>query len=196
MMKALLASLVLTIGVSTVAVAADDGGWYIGIGGGQSSFRDTCSFFESQNMLATCDDESTGWKVFAGRDMSDYFGLELSYADAGEAKIVAPSTTPGTLNIRPTLLTVSAKLELPLGKRFSILGKAGMTYFRTDNERTGVFRTLSSGDDGFEPSVGAGISMKVSKGLGIRAEWEHFNDATGNGSGNIDMVTASLLYHF
>jgi len=192
-MKAFIASLVLFMTMPTMAAAADDGGWYMGIGAGQSALRDVCSLV---GPTATCDDEPVGWKVFAGRDMSKYFGLELSYTDAGEAKIVDSSATPGTLNIRPKLVTASAKLELPLGSRFSLLGKVGLTYFSVDYERTGVFQALSSGDDGLEPSLGAGFAFKLSKRVAIRAEWEHFNDAVGLASGDIDMATASLLYHF
>jgi OOP family OmpA-OmpF porin len=194
-MKILLASLVLTMTTATAVAADENGRWYVGIGAGPSSLHNVCSTVESQGLLGTCDDESVGWKVFVGRDLSKYFGLELSYADAGEAEVVGPSSAD-TLNVHPQLATLSGKLEIPFGKRFSILGKVGLTYFKTDYERTGVFRTMPSGDDGVEPSLGAGFGFKVSRAVGIRAEWEHFNDAVGLGSGDIDLVTASLLFKF
>ena len=78
-----------------------------------------------------------------------------------------------------------------------MLAKAGLTYFKVDYERTGSYRVLNSGDDGLEPSIGLGVGVNLSRHVGIRAEWENFNDAVGGvGQGNIEMVTASLLYRF
>jgi OOP family OmpA-OmpF porin len=197
-MRALVAGLTLLLGVSPVIAAEDEGsGWYLGVGGGQSVFRDVCGYFEAQAWSSSCDDESTGWKVFVGRDIYDYFGLELSFADPGEAKIIGPSTAPGTLEIQPWLASLHGKLEIPLGKRFSILAKAGVTYFKVDYQRTGSYRTLNTGDDGLEPSVGLGVGVTLSRRFAIRAEWENFNDATGGlGQGNVEMGTVSLLYKF
>jgi len=196
-MRTLLAGLVLLFGASPVLAADESGGWYLGIGAGQSTFRDTCSYFDSQAWSSACDDESTGWKVFAGRDITDYFGVELSYADAGEAKITGPASAPGTLEIRPHLVSLSLKLEIPLVSRLTILAKAGATYFKVDYERTGSYRALNSGDDGLEPSVGLGVGWDLSRRFAVRAEWENFNDAVGGlGQGNVEMATASLLFKF
>ena len=187
----------LLFGASPVLAEDESGRWYLGIGAGQSTFRDVCGYFDSQAWSSSCDDESTGWKVFVGRDITDYFGLELSYANAGEAKIIGPTTAPGTLEIRPWLVSLSAKLEIPLGKRFTVLAKAGATYFKVDYERTGSYRALSSGDDGLEPSVGLGVGVNLARRFAIRAEWENFNDAVGGlGQGNVEMGTVSLLYKF
>ncbi len=194
-MKVLLAGLALLVVASQVHAAGGSGKWYIGVGGGQTTYRDVCATAGSTVFSGTCDDESNGWKVFAGWDMTKYFGIELAYADAGEAKLVA-STLPGTLTINSTLATAWAKLELPLGAHFTLLGKAGLNYFKADYERTGVFNALNSSEDGLEPSIGAGASVNLTKNFALRAEWEKFNDAAGYGDGNIETLTASLLFRF
>ena len=196
-MRAFLAGLALFLSASPVFAAGEGGSWYLGVGGGQSSLHEVCSYFGTQSSGGTCDDESVGWKLYAGRDLSNNFGFEVSFTDAGEAKIVGPTSSPGTLKVHPRLVTFSGKLEIPFGELFSIFGKAGLTYFKVDYNRTGSFLALNSGDDGLEPSIGAGFGVRFSRHFGVRAEWENFNDAVGGlRSGDIDLVTASVLYRF
>jgi len=195
-MKSLLAGFALLLASSAVMAADGSGAWYVGVGGGQTTFRETCSAANSAGLLGTCDDEGVGWKVLVGRNMSKYFGVELSYTDTGEADIVAPSSTPGTLTVNPRLVTLWGKLEFPLGTRFSVLAKAGLTYFKVDYQPTGSFTYLNTYEDGLEPSVGAGASFNMLKNLALRAEWEQFNDAAGFGNGNVELVSASVLYKF
>ena len=195
-MKALLAGLALLLGATQVHAAGGGGKWYIGAGGGQTNYRDVCGAASSAGISGTCDDESNGWKIFGGYDLTNYFGIELAYADPGEAKLVASSPSAGTLTINSKLATAWAKLELPLGAHFTLLGKAGLNYFKADYERTGSFSSLNSGDDGLEPSIGAGASFKFTKNFALRAEWEQFNDAAGYGDGNIETLTASIVFRF
>ena len=195
-MKAMLAGLALLLSAAHVHAAGAGGKWYIGAGGGQTNYRDVCAAASSSGLAGTCDDESNGWKIYAGYDMTKYFGIELAYADAGEAKLVASSPSAGTLTINSKLATAWAKLELPLGAHFSLLGKAGLNYFKADYERSGSFAAMNSGDDGLEPSLGAGASFNFTKNLALRAEWERFNDAAGYGDGNIELLSASVLFRF
>lgn len=196
-MRNFVASLALLFGLWPTLAAGEGGNWYIGAGAGQSSYRELCSYFESLAWSSSCDDEPVAWKVFVGRDVSKYFGVELSYADAGAAEIIGPASAPGTLEVRSHLVSLQGKLEIPIGKLLSVFAKAGLTYFKADYERTGSYRVLNSGDDGLEPSVGLGVGVNLSKHIAIRAEWENFNDAVGAlGEGNIEMVTGSVLLRF
>ena len=196
-MRAFLAGFTLLLGLWPALAAGEGGNWYIGAGAGQSNYREICPYFESLSWSSDCDDEEVGWKVFVGRDFSNYFGLEMSYADPGTAEITGPASAPGTLGVHSRLVSLQGKLEIPIGKLLTVLAKAGLTYFKVDYERTGSYSVLNSGDDGLEPSIGLGVGVNLSRRVAIRAEWENFNDAVGGtGQGNIEMVTASLLYRF
>ena len=194
-MKALLAGISLVLLASPAAAADGNSGWYMGIGAGPSGIHNVCSTVGAATPLDSCDDESVAWKVFFGRDLSKYWGIEFSYVDAGEANVTA-SGSAGTLVVNPRMLTAYGTLDIPLGNRFGFFAKAGLSYFNTEYERTGIFRALTSGDDGLEGALGAGFSLRIWQHLGVRLEWEHFNDAVGIGDGDVDMATASLLYHF
>ena len=194
-MKVLLAGISLVLLASPAAAADGNSGWYMGVGAGPSGIHSVCSTVEAATPLDSCDDESVAWKVFVGRTSSKYWGIEFSYVDAGEANVTA-SPSAGTLVVNPRTLTAYGTLDIPLGDRFGIFGKAGLSYFNTTYERTGVFRALPSGDDGLEGALGAGFRIRILKDIGVRFEWEHFNDAVGIGSGDVDTSMVSLMYRF
>ena len=171
-MKALLAGIALLL-VASTATAADANGWYAGIGGGQSELRNVCSGAGAVIPLDECDEQSVAWKVLLGRNLSKIWGIEFSYVDAGEAKVTA-SASAGTLVVNPRILVAFGVLKIPLGNHLGIFAKAGLAYFNTTFERTNSFRALSSGDDGVEGALGAGVSWRGWKHVSVRAEWEHF----------------------
>ena len=199
-MKALLTGFALLLFAST-ATAADGvsrGGWYVGIGGGQSSLRDTCSFAASLSPPAVCDDESVAAKALLGKHLYKYASLELSYTDAGEAKLAQTAAPTGTLEVNPRLLTLYLNFDLPIavGGRLGLIGKVGMTYYDTKYNRTGSFLIgVPDSDDGITSALGAGLSWRGWKHASFRAEWEHFNDVSIN-NGDVDIATISLLFHF
>jgi len=197
-MKALLASLAILLVASTAAAADTDAyesKWYVGIGGGQSGFRNVCSGAESVGTLASCDDEGVAWKATLGRKLSKLWNIEASYIDAGEANVTATSPA-GTLVVNPRMFVVYALLDMPVTKHFGLFAKVGLSYFNTTFERTGGFLAVPSGDDGVEGALGAGLSWRGWKRVSLRAEWEHFNDAASINSGDVDLGTISLMFHF
>ena len=200
-MKALHTGIALLLFASAAtATAAGDvnsGRWFIGIGGGQSSLRGACSFADSLSPPATCDDESVAAKAIAGMQVYKYTKLEFSYIDAGEANLVQTPASTGTLDVNPRLFNLFLNIEVPLGfeGRLGLSGKLGMTYYDTEYTRTGSFLNLPASEDGVSGAIGAGISWRGWKHVSMRAEWEHFNDVTIN-NGDLDLVTASVLFHF
>lgn len=198
-MKALHTGVALLLFAST-AMAAEDvnsGRWFVGIGGGQSSFRGACSFADSLSPPAVCDDESVAAKVFVGQRVHKYALLEFSYIDAGEANLVQTVAPTGTLDINPRLYNLFLNIEVPLGfgGRLGLSGKLGMTYYDTKYIRTGSFLNLPASEDGVTGAIGAGISWRGWKHFSMRAEWEHFNDVSIN-KGDLDLATVSVLFHF
>jgi len=199
-MKWFLASLAILL-VASTAVAADADAdanksrWYVGIGGGQSGFRNVCSGAESMATLTSCDDEAVAWKATLGRKLSKLWNIEASYIDAGEAKVTAASPA-GTLTVNPRMFVVYALLDMPVTKHFGLFAKVGISYFNTTFERTGGFLAIPSGDDGVEGALGAGLSWRGWDRVSLRAEWEHFNDAASINSGDVDIGTISVMLHF
>ena len=198
-MKALHTGVALLLFASTATAAEDvnSGRWFVGIGGGQSSFRGACSYAVSLSPPATCDDESVAAKVFVGQRVYKYTLLEFSYIDAGEAKLLQSVAPTGTLDINPRLYNLFLNIEVPIGigGRLGLSGKLGITYYDTKYIRTGSFLNLPASEDGVTGAIGAGISWRGWKHVSMRAEWEHFNDVSIN-KGDLDLATVSVLFHF
>ncbi|UCH48851.1 MAG: porin family protein [Betaproteobacteria bacterium] len=198
-MKALLAGFVLMLAAST-ALAADFeySGWYIGGSGGQTSLENACGNFEAVNLAETCDDESVGWKVFAGKWIYKYTALELQYMDAGEARLTAPSATPGNLEINPRMASLFLRLEVPVAVqgRFGVFFKFGANYYDTEYKGTGSYvGVVPESDDGIDTALGGGFSWRFSKAFSGLFEWENFNDPVA-GNGDVTLTSVGLRLHF
>jgi hypothetical protein len=185
---------------NSTALAADFeySGWYIGAGGGQASLENACGNFEALNLAESCDDESNGWKVFAGKWIYKYTALELQYTDAGEARLTAPSATPGTLEINPRMASLFLRLEVPVAVqgRFGFFLKFGANYYDTEYKRTGSYvGVVPASDDGIDTAMGGGFSWRFAKPLSTTLEWENFNDPVA-GNGDVTLTSVSLRLHF
>ena len=197
-MKALLAGFVLMFAAST-ALAADFeySGWYIGASGGQTSLENACSNFETLNLAETCDDESVGYKVFAGKWIYKYTALELQYTDAGEARL---STSGGadTLEINPRMASLFLRVEVPVAAqgRFGVFLKFGANYYDTDYKATGSYvGVVPESDDGLDTALGGGFSWRFSQAFSTTFEWENFNDPVV-GNGDVTFTSVGLRLHF
>jgi OOP family OmpA-OmpF porin len=86
------AALLVTFG-SSVAHAQDQG-WYMGIGVGQSKAKDvgSCSDLQAltpSTVSCSTKDTSTGTKLFGGYQFNQYVAAEASYVDLGKFTLSA-----------------------------------------------------------------------------------------------------------
>ena len=192
-MKVLLTgfALLLVASTATAAEGVVGSGWYMGIGAGPSGIHGVCSAAAAVGG-DKCDDEGVAWKFFLGRDMSKYWGLEMSYVDAGEATAASSASGLKVLEINPSIVGVFAKFQIPLGKRFGIFAKAGLTYYETKITTNSL---PVSTDDGFSTAIGAGANVLIGRNFGLRAEWENYNDVSVN-KNDVDMVTLSAVLNW
>ena len=99
---------------------------------------------------------------------------------AGGASATASSTTFGVAGLG----------ILPLGNQFEIFGKLGIG--NTSVDATATAGTLSAGakDSGSDVLFGVGAMFNFSRNLGVRAEWERYNDS------EIDVLSIGVQYRF
>src|SRR3546814_8288271 len=104
--RALFAALV---GAATFgAQAAEEPGFYLGAGAGQS-FVDETGY----------DDEDTAFSAFGGYQFTQWFGLEAGYADLGE---LGPAVAEQSLETSSAYFTASGQRPFP--DKFSAYAKA------------------------------------------------------------------------
>ncbi|EAV46766.1 OmpA/MotB [Methylophilales bacterium HTCC2181] len=176
-------------------------GVYVGIAGGKLNTETSVTGLTGTASLNE-DEDDTGYKLFAGYRASNNFGVELHYADLGEASlsgnigdtfisngVTYGFTANGVKIVQETKsYGAAATYALPLNDSFSLLGKIG--FHRWDIEDSQGFD-----EDGTEPFYGIGASYQVNENVAIQAEFERFQIDSIDVD-DIDLLSVGLAFHF
>ncbi len=176
--------------------AAQDPGLYVGGSFGFVQYKDAC-----KELLVPCDDKDTGWRAFGGYQFSRYVAAELGFADLGAATGDGP-LAPGVqgsfqFEVKEAF-DLSAVISFPVASYLSGLARVGMYQARAtlDVQVTGFPSTHDGGTNtGF--TFGAGAELRLGR-LGVRAEWQHYDNVGGGSTGedDIDVFSVGLLFRF
>lgn len=170
------------IGLATLALLCSSLPSFAGlyVGGGVGYFRvDQQDFLDEDNDL---NDEQASWKAYAGFNVADIFGLEISHVEFGEVE-------DNLLQLEAQGQTIAATLGFPIGDSGSLYAKAGQLYWDADATLVGMVEASDDGNDNF---VGIGARIGDREGLGVRLEFEQYDI----GSAEIDMPSISLHGEF
>lgn len=176
------------------AAFAQDQGFYVGLGVGQSDAKDGCSELTSLGFSGSCDDTSTGKKIFLGYQYNKNFAIEGGYVDLGKFK--ASDISGASAFAKAKVWQLVAVGTLPLANNFSLFGKAGLHNWDVDAGGSGV-GTIS--DKGTDFTFGVGAGYELTKNLGLRLEWErfrHVGEKDTTGQSNVDLLSVGLRYRF
>jgi OOP family OmpA-OmpF porin len=174
---------------------AQDGGWYLGAGAGQSNARDSCP---SQIPVGvSCDDTSTAYSVFGGYMFNRYIGAELGYAYLGETSAFASGITE-TIKVQGLeLLAVGA---IPINPHFEIYGKVGVFFWDLKDSCTGISCTYGSQNEtGSDLTYALGAQFNFSRNYGMRLQYQRYQDVgeeATTGKSDIDVLSISILFKF
>jgi OOP family OmpA-OmpF porin len=89
---------------------------------------------------------------------------------------------------------------LPVADRFSLYGKLGIyradTDFSTNVVLPGLPATFSESNN--DLTFGFGLQFDVTKNLGLRAEWQRYQDLGGSriGESDVDVMSIGVVYRF
>ena len=182
--------------------------WYIGAGIGQSRaniddqrlIRSLTANGATMGSFST-DERDTGYKLFVGKQLNQYFAIEGGYFDLGKFGFNATTSGNGALNGDVGFRGVNLDLvgQLPLSQRFSVYGRAGMNYAKSRAHFIGnqlfAVSNPNPSERKLNGKVGLGLEYKFTEALAVRAEVERYrvNDAVGN-RGDVDLATVNLVY--
>jgi outer membrane immunogenic protein len=170
---ALICLTALSLGLPAAVHAGADSGFYLGIGAGDATVKDTDANFDASD---------SAYKLFGGYNIGFIplvdFAVEASYVDFG-----SPSTSNGSIDV--TGVDAFGLAGLSFGP-FGLFAKAGMINWDAD----ATFGTVSSSDSGSDPAYGVGARFAIGP-FSVRAEYEYFDIQSG-----IDMVSISGIYTF
>jgi len=191
-LAALSVALGLAVPSAGMAQGAEDKGFYIGATIGQSKVKDFCG-----GIGVSCEDTDTALRLLGGYQFSKHFALELGYSQFGEASI---SSGGLFAKVESTAWEVVAVGMLPVADRFSIYGKIGMyradSDFSTNIVLPGIPQALSESNN--DLTFGFGLQFDISGSLGVRAEYQRYQDLGGPqiGESDLDVMSIGVVYRF
>lgn len=166
--------------------------------------------FDAQDIaIQIVDDEEgweLGWHAFLGYQPCRFFAVEGAYTSLGsfdfEAQMVED---PGRFvaELSPRAWSLSGLVTTPPWKGLSAFGRVGAAFWKAEldvDERLGA-GLLARGDDARGTSLvwGFGARFDFMKHVGLRAEWERFENVgerDETGRADFDVVLASLVFSF
>jgi hypothetical protein len=162
----------------TAGAAKADGGPYIGGSIGSATLTDDFEVFD-------VDDDSTAYRLVAGFNFGDTFGLEAGYQKFGRFE--------EGLNNRFRLdadgVFLGATLGLPLTDRVRLLGRGGFFFWDGDSIFNDVRRRNE--DDG-HLYLGAGAEVELTDTVSLIGDWTRYElDYTDS-----DVISIGFTVHF
>lgn len=185
-------------------------GLYIGLSGGQSrakidSERITAGLLGAglTTTAMTRDESDKAFRIFGGYKFNRNFALEAGYFNLGKFGFTSTTTPAGTLTGQIKLEGLNLDLvgTLPLGERWSVLGRVGAqsAQARDRFSGTGAVSVLNPNPSKRETNIkyGAGVQYAITPAFLMRAEVERYriNDAVGN-HGDVNTVLLSAVFGF
>lgn len=214
-------ALVLSLGLLSAATAgASEPGWYfVGFGGEASASGLSVSSSEDRlaaivdaadldivSVTTTVDDSDTGFGLAGGYQMNDHLAFEFSYVDLGTvgSRHAATITDGVTQEDADVLLQSSASGGavsvlgiLPIGERFSLFGRVGISFLSADGSAKitvdGQSQRPRQSSQKTDPVFGVGAEYAMSKHFAVRLAWDRYtNIGTDDVTGDIDGDLISL----
>lgn len=212
-MRATALLLCLNFGLVTAAQAAEPG-WYLVGFGGESSAGGLSQTQVDDNLAAifgsvglevvdassTLDDSDTGFGLIGGYQMNDYLAFEFGYVDLGSISYRATGTvTDGVEQAAAEAIleseadgpVVSVLGILPIGDRFSVFGRAGLSLMNAKGSARltvdGISDRASQSSQKSDLMFGAGMEYALTRHFAVRLAWDRYLDvATENVLGDTD----------
>ena len=180
-----LAALALT--VTTAARADMAPGFYVGAGIG------TTEVSEESIEEFTADDSDNGFKIFGGYSFNEFFAVEASYFDLGQASGTIEDPFFGDFDFEVGVSGLSGAVvgRIPAGEMFSVFGKIGFAQYDLDFDVTIDGESGSDSESESDMIYGGGIGLGIGA-FELRAEYEVLNVEDGD----VNMISVSGLYRF
>ena len=167
---------------------------YIGASVGQAKYNDWCGTVSGLGS-SSCDDKDTAFRLFAGYQFHPNIAVEVGYADLGKATFSGTFLgVPVTGKDEFTAWDLVAVGSLPFGTGFSAFGKLGLYHGKVDATANVAGARGTASDTGTDLTLGLGVGYDFTRNLGVRAEWQRYNDFSD--AGGLDVFSLGVVYRF
>lgn len=168
--------------------------FYLGAGVSHIDQKDACD-----GSSISCDDTDVGGKIFLGYQYSSLLSIEAGYVDLGKTDAsINVLGVPASIDVDAHGFFLSGQILWPVSSNVDIYGKIGAAYWDLETKAKSSGVSISLRDKGTGVLYGLGVEYKLNTNLGLRAEWERFNNVGGSDTGetDIDLLSTSISYRF
>ena len=204
-------SIVAALLLASTSAQAWELQYYAGFGMGQGFYTKDADGVERAlarrdwtNPEATMKDSATVWKAYFGAYFTPFLGLQVGYANLGNADVKASANvSPGEEAAFVKDLAASQP-DLGKGVQLSVTGRFPVSENITVHDWLGIFiwenessatldgRNVTETTSGTNFVLGAAAEYRLNYELGLRVEFERFNQ-----SGDaVNVFGASVAYYF
>lgn len=161
------------------------GSGYIGFNAGRSRFNGP-----SGTGVYSNDRNGNAYSLYGGSYFNNNFGLELGYNDFGRVNRGGGST-------KANAFSLSLVGKLPLNSSFSLLGRVGGSYVRSDVSSAAGSGITAGTANKFDLSYGLGAEFAFNQQLSAVLQYDQYNMRyIGSGRDRINATTLGLRYRF
>lgn len=170
---------------------AEQVGPYIGGNVGLAMFNVDCQGY------VTCDDSSTGYKLFGGYNFTKQFGVEVDYIDFGKATWSSSITGTKLLELAGTSLGVAGVFNFDFAPKWAGAARLGLASVTLDG--SGVYNNGSQSNT--KLYGGFDVTYAINQNFKLRAGWDfttgEYTDRAGyNMDGGIHLFSVGASFHF
>ena len=186
------ALLVGLAGLALALPAAAQSSFYFGGSIGNTEAKeDVC------NGYVLCDRQDTNWSGNVGFMFTPNWGIELAYRDWG--KTIETNDTMGSSSELKTKSGEAVIVGAMPIYSLTLYGKAGGYYAK--HRLTTTYANQANADGNNKQwTYGVGIRYDILKHIGIRAEWQRYNNVGTQKIGvvapHVDMISGGIIFIF
>jgi len=173
--------LILALAGQACYAQAKESGWYLGVGvGGSRTSYSNVDFTLTPPVAGTTESQNTnrtGAKFFAGYDFTKNWGIEGGFASLGTPEYKYGGTVNGQDRFKATSWNLAGKGTLPLGDKFNIFGKLGVSSNRASSSTAttgGLVQNVSATKTRTDTLAGVGGTYHINSNISVRLEYESY----------------------
>ena len=171
----------------------------------QTSIDTTLASFGATAINSNKDETDTGYKLQAGWQFHKNFALEGGYVDLGKVRYGATYTGGTTdLEYETDGWNIGVVGTMPINDMFSVFGRVGAIAARVEQtcatSGTPIACTIANNNStDWSGNFGLGATYNINKQVGLRLEWERFDNLGDNnigGKSDVDLLSLGVVVKF
>lgn len=185
---------IVFIGMTSPAMAAGLDNFYVAVDLGRSTYKNSCKDIPSM-FYNTCTDSDRGSRFSAGYQINENIAAEISHFNAGK-------TTASGFGVTDSIETKEWQFSgvglLPMGNGLSLFAKLGFAHWDVARANSAPTAPPNPGATGTDVLFGIGGKFDFNSKFAMRTQYEFHSagDSTITGRGDINFLSAGLMYKF